>query len=156
MPSTHPRRAGPVPGPDTRGARPRHGSGGYLLVPATVLVLAGHLWGLYRVPGPAETPWFAGADKLLHLVGFAVPVLLVSLCADRFDGSVGLDGAVRLTHRARVLAVAAVFAGHAVVSEVIQARLIPGRTGDATDVAADLAGIAVGTAAYATMARSRR
>ena len=37
------------------------------------------LWGLYRVSGPPQPPWFPFADKLEHAAGFALPVLLILL-----------------------------------------------------------------------------
>lgn len=60
---------------------------------------------------------------------------------------VAVFAAVAWTGRAAgvpaVLLVAALV-GHAVVSEVVQHALLPGRTGDLTDVLADLAGVGLG------------
>ena len=73
--------------------------------------------------GPAAFPQ---ADKVVHLVVFLVPVALAVLAG--FRRSV----------------VAAVFAAQAVLSEVVQALLLPQRSGDPLDVAADLTGVALG------------
>lgn len=67
-----------------------------------------------------------GADKAVHLLVFAL-VMLTGLLA-------GVP--------ARWLA--PLLAGHAVLSELIQHLLLPGRTGDPMDVVADLGGIALG------------
>ena len=39
------------------------------------------LRGLYRVIGPSQTPWFPYADKVAHVMGFALPVMLILLAA---------------------------------------------------------------------------
>ena len=97
------------------------------------------LWGLYRVAGPPQPSWFRFADKVEHAVGFALPVLLI-LGAGALHGRRGWQwpGA-----RTSVLVVA-IFAAHAVVSEVIQHVWYRYRTGDPLDVLADWVGIAVG------------
>jgi VanZ family protein len=97
------------------------------------------LWGLYRVAGPPRPSWFRFADKVEHAVGFALPVLLI-LVAGALHGRLGWQwpGA-----RTSVLVVA-IFAAHAVVSEVIQHVWYRYRTGDPLDVLADWVGIAVG------------
>jgi hypothetical protein len=97
------------------------------------------LWGLYRVLGPPQPAWFPFADKLEHAVGFALPVMLILLTV-ALRSSVSFHG---LSFRATALVVA-VFAAHAVVSEVIQHLWYRHRTGDPLDVLADWAGIAVG------------
>ena len=88
------------------------------------LVVAGHLLVLYwpRATGPEAVPHL---DKLVHAVVFGAV-----LWAGR---RVGLPD--------RLLLPALV--AHAVVSESLQAWLLPGRSGDPTDVLADLAGLAV-------------
>jgi hypothetical protein len=43
----------------------------------------------------------------------------------------------------------ALFAAHAVISELVQAEFYPSRTGDPVDVAADWLGCAVGFVGYA-------
>lgn len=86
-----------------------------------------HLVGLYlprvEVPGPIDVP---GADKAVHVLLFAVVMLTGAL--------------------ARIPArwLALVLGVHAVVSEVIQHLVLPGRSGDAFDVVANLGGVALG------------
>ena len=67
--------------------------------------------------------WLPEADKIVHLVIFAAPTYLFG----------------RLTRRVGL--VAAGFAVHAVVSELVQWRFVPFRDGDPRDALADLAGI---------------
>lgn len=88
------------------------------------LVLAGHLLVLYwpRAGGPDGVPHL---DKVVHAVAFGAV-----LWAGRRAGVAD-----------RVLVPALV--AHAALSEALQAWLLPGRSGDLADVAADLAGLAV-------------
>jgi VanZ family protein len=98
------------------------------------------LWGLYRVAGPPQPPWFPFADKVEHAVGFALPVLLILL-------AIASRGAVSWqwpNMRTGVLLVVAIFAAHGVVSELVQHQWYRYRTGDPLDVLADWVGIAVG------------
>ena len=97
------------------------------------------LWGLYRVAGPPQPSWFRFADKVEHAVGFALPVLLI-LVAGWLHGRLGWQWPGRRTS----FLVVAIFAAHAVVSEVIQHVWYRYRTGDPLDVLADWVGIAVG------------
>ena len=69
---------------------------------------------------------FPQADKVVHLLVFLVPAAL----------------AVVAGFRRRV--VVAVFAAQAVLSEVVQAVLLPHRSGDVLDAVADLTGVALG------------
>jgi hypothetical protein len=90
-----------------------------------VLALLVQVVVLYA-PSSPDAPLFAGADKVVHVLVFAVPVLLLLLAgapAPLVVGALGL---------------------HAVVSEVVQWVVLPGRSGDPLDVVADLAGIALG------------
>jgi VanZ family protein len=99
------------------------------------------LWGLYRVIGPSQVPWIPYPDKVAHIVGFALPVMLILL-------AVALRhplGARRPSLRIGALVVA-LFAAHAVVSELIQHVWYQYRTGDPLDVIADWIGIAAGAA----------
>lgn len=80
---------------------------------------------LYAPSSPADPP-FAGADKVVHALVFLVPVALALLAG----------GPPRV--------VVGVFAAHAVVSEVVQHALLPGRAGDPLDVVADLVGVGLG------------
>lgn len=107
-----------APEPDPASGHP------FGLVAASTVAVAAQLVVLY-LPGQA-TPSVAlpGLDKAIHALVFAVPVWLLA----------------RLT--GRVLLVAGIFVGHAIASEIIQARLIPGRMGDPWDLLADLLGIA--------------
>jgi VanZ family protein len=114
----------------------------------SIAVLAGlglvvHLWGLYRVTGPPSPPWFPNADKLEHLVGFGLPLLLVLLTLWLRARSRGraLPGRV-------VAVVVAAFALHGVVSELVQHFFYSGRTGDPFDTVADWAGVLLGLLAF--------
>jgi hypothetical protein len=88
------------------------------------LAVLGHVVALYT-PGDPNSVSVPGLDKVVHLLLFAVPVwLLASLTS-------------------RVWVVAAVFTGEAFLSEVVQARFLPDRSGDPIDALFDLFGIAV-------------
>ena len=105
------------------------------------LAVTAQLWGLYRVAGPPTAPWFPHVDKLQHAAGFALPVALLLL-------ALGLRAAERSHRLSRrtVGVVLAVFAVHAVLSEVVQHRFYASRTGDPVDVLADLLGVVLGAA----------
>ncbi len=90
-----------------------------------VLAVAVQLVVLYSPDGGGPA-LFPQADKVVHLLVFFVPVAL----------------AVVAGFRRRV--VAAVFATQAVLSEVVQATLLPHRSGDVLDALADLTGVALG------------
>lgn len=98
---------------------------------AMVVSVAGHCYALYA-PGSPEPPTFdiPGLDKAVHMALFAVPVALARLLSRRW-WPVGL------------------FACHAPVSEIVQWAVVPLRSGDPWDLAADLAGVAAGVAAAA-------
>jgi len=98
------------------------------LAASAVLALAVQLVAVYLPGNPSqslELPWLPGADKVVHFLIFAVPTYLFG----------------RLTRRVGL--VAGLFAVHAVVSELVQWRVIPYRDGDPFDALADLAGIGV-------------
>lgn len=101
-----------------------------------------HLYGLYRITGPPSPPWFPNADKVEHVLGFALPVMVLLLALDWH----GRRGA-RWTWL-----VVGLFAVHAVVSELIQHWFYVGRTGDPRDALADWVGVAVGWLAYRLVA----
>ena len=103
-------------------ARRRGGTGVLVLLALAVIV---QLVVLYAPQGTGPAA-FPQADKVVHLVVFLVPVTLAVLAG--FRRSV----------------VAAVFAAQAVLSEVVQALLLPQRSGDPLDVVADLTGVALG------------
>ena len=82
--------------------------------------------------GPALFPQ---ADKVVHLLVFLVPVALAVVA--------GL----------RRWVVVAVFAAQAVLSEVVQATVLPHRSGDVLDAVADLTGVALGVLVGTAMLR---
>ena len=106
---------------------------------AVVAVLL-QLWGLYRVAGPPQPLSFPFADKLEHVVGFALPVMLILLAA-ALRRPLGWQWPSP-AYAAQL--VVGVFAAHAVVSELIQHVWYRHRTGDPLDVVADWIGIAAG------------
>jgi VanZ family protein len=114
------------------------------LAAAAVLAVVIQLWGLYRPIGSPLPPWFRGEDKLEHLIGFATPLFLLLLCCRSFQRGRG-----RATSRAFVVVLTALFAAHAVISELVQYEFYPSRTGDPVDVAADWLGCAVAFVGYA-------
>ena len=90
-----------------------------------VMAVIGHLLALY-LPGsdlPPAGP--AGLDKAVHIALFAVPTALL----------------IWWTGRPRT--VIALFAAHAVVSELLQGYLIPRRSLELLDVLADFVGIGI-------------
>lgn len=89
---------------------------------ALVVALLAHLYGLYTPGEPGAVEWFPNSDKVLHFLGFAIPTTLAVLIARRWWP-------------------VAVFAAHAVISEIVQALWLPGRDGDLFDVLADLTGV---------------
>ena len=89
------------------------------------LAVAAHLYGLYTPGEPGASVWFPSSDKVLHFAGFAAPTLLAVLLARHWWPAV-------------------VFGANAVISELVQAWLLPGRDGDIWDVAADLSGVLAG------------
>ena len=113
--------------------------GWHLATLGAVFAVLLQLWGLYRVAGPPQPPWFPFADKIEHAVGFAVPVLLILL-------AIALRGPMswQWPNMRTGVFVVAVFAAHGVVSELVQHQWYRYRTGDPLDVLADWVGIAVG------------
>lgn len=111
----------PLAGP-VEVARPRSSP---WLVALAVLAVVGHLLALYLPGSPDPGLDLPGLDKIVHLLLFAAPVWLLG----------------RSTGRVRL--VAGVFAGHAVVSELVQHRFLPRRSGDPLDLLADLVGIGI-------------
>lgn len=110
---------------------------GRSLLPAAVALLV-QLAVVYA-PSAGGAPGVPHLDKLVHASVFALPVLFGLLA--------GLP----------LVPVVAVMALHAPVSEVVQGTLLPQRSGDPWDAAADLVGVALGVlAARAVAARSVR
>jgi VanZ family protein len=132
------------------GRRRRFGLPQLLALLATITVGL-HVYGLYRPSGPPAPIWFPYADKVQHLIGFAVPVGLILLALRR--GSRERAAAVR--SRA-VPVVVGLFVLHAVVSELAQHFFYTWRTGDPLDVLADWAGVLLGWGMFALLARDRR
>ncbi len=102
---------------------------------ALAVLVAVHLAVLYA-PDTGGAPTFPAADKVVHVATFA---------------SVALAG-LRAGLGARWWP--ALVAGHAVVSELVQHWLLPGRSGDPADVVADLLGAALGVLAAALLGRA--
>ena len=113
--------------------------GWHVAAAAAVLAVLLQLWGLYRVAGPPQPPWFPFADKVEHAVGFALPVLLILLTIILRDRSGWRWPSPRIS-----VLVLVIFAAHAIVSELIQQQWYRYRTGDPLDALADWVGIAVG------------
>lgn len=93
-----------------------------------VLAVAVNLLVVFWPLPPSDAPGlFPHADKIAHVLVFA---------------AVGWTGV-----RARIplLPLVLLLAAHAVESELVQHFLLPGRSGDAADTVADLAGVAAGT-----------
>jgi hypothetical protein len=111
----------------------------HLVAGAAAIALLLQLMGLYRVVGPPQPPWFPYADKVAHIIGFALPVMLILLAAALRHPL----GAQWPNLRIPWLVVG-VFAAHAVVSELIQHVWYRYRTGDPLDMIADWIGIAAG------------
>ncbi|MFC7618829.1 VanZ family protein [Microlunatus sp. GCM10028923] len=105
-----------------------------VLLCAVVISCLAQLIALYRPAGPPTPDVIPHLDKAGHLVIFALPVLLIMLWRAARRGDRPGFGA----------AVIAIFAGHAVLSEILQGALLPQRSGDPLDVVADLLGIAIG------------
>ncbi len=110
-------------------------SGRWVVAGLAVLV---HLLALYLPGSPEPGLELPGADKVVHVLLFGVPVWLLG----------------RLTGRAWL--VAGIFAAHAVVSELIQLWFIPYRSGDPLDLLADLIGIAAALALLTRRGRADR
>jgi hypothetical protein len=106
-----------------------------VLLVALVLALAVQCVVLYAPQAPGVSP-FPSSDKVVHLTVFFVPVLIGLLA--------GLPPRL----------VVAVFAGHAVLSEVVQGVVLPDRSGDPVDAVADLAGVALAVLAWRGLGRS--
>ena len=54
-------------------------SRGPVLIVLSGLALTVQLYGLYRPIGPLEPTWFPQADKVGHVLVFAIPVALILL-----------------------------------------------------------------------------
>lgn len=104
---------------------------------ALALVVVVHLLALYLPGSPDVGPvGVPHLDKLVHVLLFAAPTYLVR----------------RLTPARWPVVLIAL---HAPVSELLQYRLIPNRSGDPLDLLADAAGIGLGVC-VAAMVRHRK
>lgn len=103
---------------------------------ALAVALLAHLCGLYTPGEPGASEWFPNFDKVLHFLGFGIPATLAVLVVRRWWPIVA-------------------FAGHAVVSEIVQGWLLPGRDGDVADVLADLTGLLPALAVWWWLRRGR-
>ena len=107
----------------------------------TLLVLLGlavavQLVVLYSPEGGGPPP-FPQSDKVVHVLVFLVPTALAVVAGFR-----------------RSLVVA-VFAAHALLSEVVQGVFLAHRSGDLWDAAADLTGVALGVLIGTALLRRR-
>ena len=101
---------------------------------AFALLLVVQVYVLYLASGVGPAP-FRHADKIVHVVVFALPAAVAALLA-------------------RGWAVA-VLVGHAVVSEPLQAWTTSGRVADVWDAVADLVGIVLGVLVVRSVRRGR-
>lgn len=125
--------------PTQRGGADKHVSTASRRALTTALVLAtlAHVVALYT-PGSPELDTARGVDKLAHVMLFAVPAALAWLVG----GRARRWGPFLLV-------------GHAVVSEMVQARFVANRAGDPLDALADVVGVALGVALARALWRSR-
>ena len=72
---------------------------------------------LYRPAGPSALPWLPNADKLGHAIIFGLPLLLILITVASRRRALGRRATGRF-----VWITTAVFAAHAVLSELIQHR----------------------------------
>ncbi len=100
-----------------------------------LLAFVVQLIAVYLPREPSLPSGVIGLDKLGHASIFAAPVFCLLLASRGPGGRLG---------RPAVWVVPVVFAAHAVLSEVIQSVLLPGRDGDLFDALADWIGIALG------------
>lgn len=137
---------GEVQGEASTTARPKIA---YLSVGAAVVATGAHFTGLYLPVGPELPAPVFFFDKIEHVLGFAVPVLLILWARARWDRhvQVGVSGSF-------VLAVVTLAAVHAVLSEFIQRVAYRARQGDPIDVLADCVGVALGFGVFAWLNRS--
>jgi VanZ family protein len=110
-------------------------------VPALVVVLLGvQLIALYAPSAPGPQTSIPHADKIVHALFFAAPVLAARLGRRPWWTLVALGSLV-----------------HAPLSEVVQHTLLDGRSGDGWDVVADLVGVGLASIAVPlTLRRPRR
>lgn len=132
--------ARPDPSAEPPTARPAPGVGRWVLLALGLAFLLIQLYGLYapaQPEGPDGLLDLPGMDKLAHLGMFALPALFLRAAGVRW----------------RLLA--AVFAAHAVLSEVIQGTLLPHRSADPLDALADVAGLSLGLLVGTAILRRR-
>jgi hypothetical protein len=127
---------------------PGEGTGWQLWLIGSVVATGLHLWALYRPAGPSALSWLPNADKLGHAIIFGLPLLLILVTGASRRRALRRRPSVRF-----VWITAAVFAGHAVVSEWIQHRFYSERVGDPWDVLADCVGCTLAVFGYALVDR---
>jgi VanZ family protein len=113
------------------------GIGQRALTVVLVLTVVLQLVVLYD-PNPSGVPAFPGLDKIVHATVFALPTL------------VGL-----LASAGRAWVIPALMVAHAPLSEVVQATMLPERSGDPMDAVADLVGVALGVLIGTLVRRAR-
>lgn len=124
-------------GRSARAARSgRSGRPGRSVLPALLAFIV-QLLVLYAPSAGGGGAFFPHTDKVVHAAVFGLPVFLAVVAGVPARWVVPL------------------MAGHAVLSEVIQAQLLPRRSGDPWDVVADLVGVGLGLAAAHLVARRR-
>lgn len=131
VPTSHPRLLEVSP-PAGRPARSWAGVGVLLVAVAVQLVV------LYD-PSPSGIPAFPGLDKIVHATVFLMPTV-----------------AGILVLRRRPWLTPVIMAVHAPLSEVLQASLLPTRSGDPMDALADVCGVALGTVVGIVLRRMGR
>ena len=93
---------------------------------------------LYAPSAPSVGASIPHMDKLVHAAVFALATYTLAVAGVPLGWVVGL------------------MAAHAVVSELVQHRLLADRAGDPADVAADLVGVAIGVLLVRIRRRPRR
>ncbi|NYF99171.1 VanZ family protein [Janibacter cremeus] len=110
------------------------------VVPVAVwLLLVLQLVVLYVPSAPGPSAPIPHADKIVHVLAFAAPVLAAGLTRRRWWPLVAVAGVL-----------------HAPVSEVVQHLCLSGRSGDPRDVVADLVGVAGASVAISLWFRRPR
>ncbi|WP_338748234.1 VanZ family protein [Janibacter alittae] len=110
------------------------------VAPVGVWLLLGlQLVVLYTPSAPGPPAPIPHADKVVHVLVFAAPVLVAGLARRGWWSLLAVAGAL-----------------HAPVSEVVQHLVLPGRSGDLRDVVADLIGVAAASIAVSLWFRRPR
>lgn len=102
-----------------------------------LVAIAGHLVVLY-VPTPPPVSPSTGIDKVVHVLAFALPTIVLAVIVR----SVALP--------------AVIFAAHAPISELVQGVALADRSADVLDVLADLTGVGLVVLSWLAAARVHR